>query len=58
MTEKKLSQAFELHRFAPSERLQRVIDASHARMAAREMSDDELELVAGGVKQPGQEQKK
>lgn len=51
MTEKKLYQAFDLHRFAPSGRLQSVIDASHARMETRELVDDELEFVAGGVKQ-------
>ena len=51
----KLYQAFDLQRFAPSERLQGVIDASHARMAARELADDELELVSGGVKQLPQE---
>ena len=46
MNEKQLSQAFELQRFAPSARLQAVIDASHARTAARELSDDELDYVA------------
>ena len=46
MTEKQLFQAFDLQRFTPNARLQAVIDASHARMAARELSDDELELVA------------
>ncbi len=46
MTEKQLYQAFDLQRFASSGRLQAVIDASHARTAARELSDDELDLVA------------
>ena len=46
MMENKLFQAFDLHRFAPSPRLQRVIDRTHARMAARELSDEELNLVA------------
>ena len=55
MTEQKLSQAFDLQRFAPNARLQGVIDASHARMNARELADDELELVAGGMKQLPQE---
>lgn len=55
MTEKKLRQAFALQRFAPNARLQAVIDASHARLAARELLDDELERVAGGLQQPGQE---
>lgn len=46
MMEKQLLQAFDLQRFAPSRRLQAVIDASHARTAARKLDDDELELVA------------
>ncbi len=46
MTEKRLYQAFDLQRFSPSARLQAVIDASHARTAARELSDDELDFVA------------
>ena len=46
MMERKLFQAFDLHRFAPSPRLQRVIDRTHARVAARELSDEELDLVA------------
>ena len=48
MTESKLKNAFELQRFAPNARLQGVIDAAHARVAARELSDEELEWVAGG----------
>ena len=46
MTEKLLYQAFDLQRFAPNARLRSVIDASHARTAARELSDDELEFVS------------
>ena len=46
MTESKLYQAFDLNRFAPNPRLQRVIDRVHARMAARELSDEELDFVA------------
>ena len=42
MTEKQLYQAFDLQRFAPSARLQAVIDASHKRTSAQELSDDEL----------------
>ena len=53
MTEKLLYQAFDLQRFAGSPRLQAVIDASHARTAARELSDEELELVsAAGAPEP------
>ena len=46
MTEKGLYQAFDLQRFAPNARLQAVIDKTHARVAARELSDDELDFVA------------
>ena len=46
MNESKLYQAFDLHRFAPNPRLQRVIDRTHARVAARELSDEELDFVA------------
>ncbi len=46
MTEKRLYQAFDLQRFVPNARLQAVIDASHRRTAARELSDDELDFVA------------
>lgn len=48
MTESKLKNAFELQRFAPNAHLQGVIDAAHARTSAREISDEELEWVAGG----------
>ena len=51
--EKRLFQAFDLHRFAPNGRLQRVIDKTHARLTVRELSDDELELVAAaGAPEP------
>ena len=53
MTENLLYQAFDLQRFAGSPRLQAVIDASHARTAARELSDEELEYVsAAGTPEP------
>lgn len=53
MTESKLYQAFALQRFAPNARLQAVIDRTHARLAARELSDDELDFVsAAGVQEP------
>ncbi len=45
MTENTLYQAFDLQRFVGNERLQNVIKKSHARMAARELSDDDLDLV-------------
>ena len=50
MTEKRLHQAFDYQRFAGNERLQAVIDASHARSAAQ-LSDDDLEQVAAGVQE-------
>ena len=61
MTGTTLSQAFALQRFAPNPRLQAVIDASHARTAARLLSDDELDLVAAAgapeqAKTPGEPQ--
>ena len=59
MTEKTLFQAFDFQRFEGSKRLQAVIDASHRRTSERELSDDELDLVAAaGVvtvsKKPGE----
>ena len=56
MIESKLYQAFDLHRFAPNARLQRVIDRTHARVAARELSDEELDFVAAAG-QPEQAKK-
>ncbi len=53
MTEQLLTQAFALQRFAPSPRLRAVIDAAHARTAVRELTDEELDLVAAaGSKDP------
>jgi len=53
MTESKLINAFELQRFAPNARLQGVINAVHARVAARELTDDELDFVAAaGAPEP------
>ncbi len=46
MKETTLYRAFALQRFVPNPRLQAVIDRSHARLAARELSDDELDFVA------------
>ena len=46
MTEEKLFGAFDLQRFSGNERLQAVIDAAHKRCLARELIDDELDLVA------------
>ena len=46
MTERQLFRAFEFQRFSPNSRLQAVIDRTHARLAARELSDDELDFVA------------
>ena len=46
MTEKKLLQIFDLQRFDGNKRLQAVIDRAHERIESRELSDDELDLVA------------
>ncbi len=46
MDEKLLFQAFDLQRFAPNGNLQKLIDETHARLDARELSDDELDMVA------------
>lgn len=52
MTEKLLYQAFDFQRFVCNARLQKVIDASHARTASRELSDEELDLVsAAGIQE-------
>ena len=53
MRESQLYQAFDLQRFAPNARLQAVIDKTHARIPARELSDEELDFVAAaGVPEP------
>jgi hypothetical protein len=53
MTERLLTEVFALQRFAPNARLQAVIDKTHARLAARELSDEELDLVAAaGTPEP------
>ena len=44
--EKKLRLLFAYQDFEKSEKLQAVIDKVHARYAARQLSDDEAELVA------------
>ncbi len=46
MTEKTLFRAFDFQRFAGNARLQAVIDAAHARVSARELTDEELDSVA------------
>ena len=53
MQEKLLFKAFDYQRFENSKRLQAVIDASHARTSLHKLSDDDLELVAGGMSTPG-----
>ncbi|MBR6916559.1 MAG: hypothetical protein IKN38_00110 [Clostridia bacterium] len=60
MTERRLFQAFDLQRIDGNARLQAVIDAAHRRIKERELSDDELDLVAAaGItpapKKPGEE---
>ncbi len=46
MTENELFAAFDFQRFSGNERLQAVIDASHKRRLPRELTDEELDLVA------------
>ena len=55
MTEDRLFQAFDFQRFAENPRLQAVIDAVHRRYASRELDDEELDLVAGGIAPQPQE---
>ena len=44
--EKKISMLFDFQRFEKNADLQAVIDAVHARYAARKLSDEEAECVA------------
>ena len=44
--EKKLKMLFDYQDFEKSDKLQAVIDRVHARYAARQLSDDEVEFVA------------
>lgn len=46
MTEAKLKSLFDFQRFENNKKLQRVIDNTHRRVEARELTDDELDLVA------------
>lgn len=46
MTEKRLLQAFDYQRIEGNARLKAVIDAAHRRTSARELTEDELDLVA------------
>lgn len=46
MIKAQLSKLFDFQRFEGNTRLQRVIDESHRRIEARELSDDELDLVS------------
>ncbi len=50
--EKKLSLLFDYQKFEQNPELQRVIDAVHARLSKRGLSDDEADLVAAAG-QPG-----
>ena len=53
MTERRLYQAFDLQRIEGNPRLQALIDATHRRMSDRELSDEELDMVAAaGVSEP------
>ena len=53
MKETQLYQIFDLQRFAVNPRLQKVIDSVHQRAQSRELSDEELDMVAAaGVPEP------
>ena len=63
MTTEKLSKLFDFQRFEGNTRLQKVIDEAHRRIEARELNDDELDLVAAAgaqdasvLKKPGDHQ--
>ncbi len=46
MTTAKLSRLFDYQRFERNARLQKIIDDTHRRVGARELTDDELDQVA------------
>ena len=46
MTKATLRSLFDFQRFEQNARLQKLIDATHSRVAARELTDDELDRVA------------
>ena len=53
MKETQLYRLFDLQRFAENPRLQKVIDTAHRRAENRELSDEELDMVAAaGVPEP------
>lgn len=60
MTEEKLKKLFDFQRFEQNPRLQKVISDTHRRIESRELTDDELDLVAAAgvpdeqsLKKPG-----
>jgi hypothetical protein len=46
VTNAQLSRLFDFQRFAGNARLQKIIDDTHRRVEARELTDDELDQVA------------
>ena len=63
MTKEKLKSLFDFQHFEGNSKLQKVIDVTHRRLEALELTDDELDLVAAaGVqdepkpKKPGDKQ--
>ena len=53
MKETQLYRIFDLQRFSENPRLQKVIDSAHRRVENRELSDEELDMVAAaGVPEP------
>ena len=58
MTTAKLSRLFDYQRFEGNARLQKVIDETHRRIKARELTDDELDQVAAAGAPDAQASKK
>ena len=58
MTTSKLNRLFDFQRFEGNARLQKVIDDTHRRLEARELNDDELDLVAAAGAPDAQASKK
>ena len=58
MTNAQLSRLFDFQRFAGNARLQKIIDDTHRRVEARELTDDELDQVAAAGDLDAQTSKK
>ena len=58
MTKATLRSLFDFQRFEENARLRKVIDATHSRVEARELTDDELDRVAAAGAPEAQASKK